>query len=328
MSHAPDRPVQDTVERSWVARAPEALRPFLRLARYDRPAGFWLLAIPCWAGLTLANLNGAWSQAEFAYIFLLGLGAVAMRGAGCTYNDIVDRELDAQVARTAQRPLPAGTVSLRNAWLFLFAQCGVGLGVLLSLPRPAQLVALLAIPLVAAYPFMKRITWFPQAWLGLTFNWGALVGYAAAAHALHFNAYFLFAGLAVWTFGYDTIYALQDVEDDALIGVKSTARFFGRASRIAIAVSYALCIGLVGYACFLSVIFAYAISGPIVGRAAVFAALIAIAAFAALLSVQVIRLKPSESASSLFWFKFNREAGLAFVLTLGLAPVLVQMAIA
>lgn len=310
-----------------MARAPQSLRPYLRLARYDRPVGFWLLAIPCWAGLALANLDAAWTRAELLYVVLLGLGAVAMRGAGCTYNDIVDRDLDAQVARTAQRPLPAGTVSLRNAWLFLLAQCGVGLGVLLSLPRAAQIVALLAIPLVAAYPFMKRITWFPQAWLGLTFNWGALVGYAAAAHALHYDAYFLFAGLAVWTFGYDTIYALQDVEDDALIGVKSTARFFGKASRIAVAVSYALCLAFIGYACLISVLFALGGSAR-PGTGAMFAAPTALAAFAALLAIQVVKLKPSEPASNLFWFKFNREAGLAFVILLAVIPVLVKTAIA
>jgi len=224
---AEDRPIADSAPKGWVERAPQPLRPYLRLARYDRPIGFWLLGAPGWFGVALANVDATLHASDACIALLIAIGAVAMRGAGCTYNDIVDRDLDAQVARTADRPLAAGTVTLRAAWIFLLAQCAVGLGVLLALPRPAQLIALLALPLVAGYPFMKRITWFPQAWLGLTFNWAVLVGFAASAGEIRAEVLVAYAGLAVWTFGYDTIYAHQDREDDALVGVKSTARFFG-----------------------------------------------------------------------------------------------------
>lgn len=220
-----DRPVADSLPRSWVDRAPARIRPFLRLARYDRPIGFWLLAIPCWQGLLLANTGGSglgWQDLELAA--LLTLGAIAMRGAGCTYNDIIDRDLDARVDRTRDRPLAAGTVSLQSAWLFLLAQCLVGFLVLVQLPALAIAIGLAALGLVAAYPFMKRITWWPQAWLGLTFNWGILVAYAAVTGQIDMAALLLYGSAVFWTLGYDTIYACQDREDDALVGVRSTAR--------------------------------------------------------------------------------------------------------
>ena len=163
-----------------------------------------------------------------------------MRGAGCTYNDIVDQDLDAQVERTALRPLPAGTVSTKQAWIWLFAQCAVGLVVLLCLPRLAQIISLCSIPLVAAYPFMKRITWWPQLWLGMTFNWAVLVAYAAKTGSVSLPLFILYAGLIFWTVGYDTIYACQDIEDDMKIGVKSTARRFGKRIKIWVTAFYGL----------------------------------------------------------------------------------------
>jgi 4-hydroxybenzoate polyprenyltransferase len=185
--------------------------------------GFWLLAIPCWLGLAAARLETGIGWDDLRLALLFGIGAVAMRGAGCTWNDMIDRDLDARVARTADRPLAAGTISLRQAQIFLGAQLFVGLIVLVMLPVAAIFTALAAMVLVAAYPFMKRITWWPQAWLGLTFNWGVLVAGAAAGALFTPAILFLYAALVVWTLGYDTIYACQDKEDDALAGVKSSA---------------------------------------------------------------------------------------------------------
>src|SRR6185503_7731050 len=185
-------------------------------------------------------------DAVLAALFIIG--AVAMRGAGCTYNDILDRDIDAKVARTALRPLPSGAVSLRQAWIWLLLQCMVGLGVLLALPNFGKLVALGSIPMVAFYPLMKRITWWPQVWLGLTFNWGVLVAAAATQDAITQADVMLYAGLILWTLGYDTIYAIQDREDDALIGVKSTARRFGEHIKPAGVVIYALCATLAALA--------------------------------------------------------------------------------
>jgi len=300
---AEDRRVEDSLPHSWVDHAPMALRPYLRLARYDRPAGFWLLALPGFAGVALAGLSDAPRLEHWRLIALIALGAVAMRGAGCAYNDIVDKDLDAKVARTANRPLAAGTVSLPGAWAFVIAQCLVGLAVLIALPRFAQIVSLAAIPLVAAYPFMKRITWWPQAWLGLTFNWGVLVGFAAAYHGLRPEALWLYVGLAVWTLGYDTIYACQDKEDDALIGVKSTARLFGNATRIWVCGFYALSVGLSGIAVVLS-------GAPLWALAAVIP-------FAGHLALQAWRFDPADGLKSLALFTSNRGAGL--VLAAGLA---------
>jgi len=296
MTTPADRRVQDSLPASWVDRAPRRARPYLRLARYDRPVGFWLLALPGWAGLALAGLADRPVLSDAGYGLLIAIGAVAMRGAGCTYNDIVDRDLDARVARTADRPLAAGTVSLRAAWAFLVAQCLVGLVVLLLLPRAAQAVALASLPLVAAYPFMKRITWWPQAWLGLTFNWAALVGYAASAGGLAAAPAVLYAGLALWTIGYDTIYACQDREDDALIGVRSTARLFGSRAPAWVAGFYAASALLVAAAAALA-------AGD--ARAA-----LAAAPFAAHLAWQGARFDPGDGARCLAQFKSNREAGL------------------
>ena len=219
----------DAVAASFFQALPVMSRPYLSLARIDRPIGIWLLALPCWIGLAFVAIPDGLQWNDLWWAILFGIGAVAMRGAGCTWNDITDRDIDAKVGRTAGRPIPAGQISLRNAYIFLGAQILVGFLVWLCLPGMAKLVALLAIPLVAAYPYMKRITYWPQAWLGLTFNWGILVA-AATTGSIGFSVLVLFSSMAIWTIAYDTIYAMQDREDDALIGVKSTARLFGRSS--------------------------------------------------------------------------------------------------
>ena len=231
--------IKDAEKNHWVYSMPESWRHYLQLARYDRPIGYWLLTLPGWIALAFASLSHglAWTDLKWAGLILVG--AIAMRGAGCTYNDIVDRDLDAQVDRTALRPIPAGTINMMQASLWLAAQCFVGLIVLLCMPRLAQIISLASIPLVAAYPFMKRITWWPQVWLGMTFNWAALVAYAAKTGEVSPGAIILYVGLIFWTIGYDTIYACQDIEDDAFVGIKSTARRFGKHVKLGVGVSYA-----------------------------------------------------------------------------------------
>ena len=243
--------IKDASQSHWVYRAPLGVRPYLQLARYDRPVGYWLLALPGWIGLAFASLSHGFAATDLEWALLILVGAVAMRGAACSYNDIVDRDLDAQVDRTALRPLPAGTVTLKQAWVWTFIQCFAGLAVLLCLPRLAQIISLCSIPLVAAYPFMKRITWWPQVWLGLTFNWAVLVAYAAKTEEISPAVLVLYAGLMFWTIGYDTIYACQDIEDDMKIGVKSTARKFGRYVKLGVGLSYTLMTALVTLACYL-----------------------------------------------------------------------------
>ncbi|MEO1039310.1 MAG: 4-hydroxybenzoate octaprenyltransferase [Pseudomonadota bacterium] len=301
-----DRRVADSVKTSWVERAPEAVRPYLRLARYDRPAGFWLLAIPCWQGLALARSGSGFEPGDFWLAVLFLIGAVAMRGAGCTYNDIVDRDLDAKVARTADRPLAAGTVSLKGAWAFLGAQCLVGLVVLIQLPPVAIFIALGSLALVAAYPFMKRITWWPQLWLGLTFNWGVLVAAASVGAfdgGLWLAVLIFYAGAILWTVGYDTIYACQDIEDDALVGVKSSARALGGRIRSGVAALYAA-------SAFLSA------TGAVLAGAGLVMA-VGFAAYALHLMIQALRFDPGDGPDCLARFKSNATAGL--ILTAGLA---------
>ena len=284
----------DAVRGSWVSRAPAAIRPYLQLSRYDRPAGFWLLGLPCLIGLALVRTETGFVPSDALLALLFAIGAVAMRGAGCTYNDILDRDIDAKVARTALRPLPTGAVTTKQAWVWLLIQCGVGFAVLLCLPDFAKLVALGAIPMVALYPLMKRITWWPQVWLGLTFNWGVLVAAAATRGSIATPDILLYAGLVFWTLGYDTVYAIQDLEDDALVGVKSTARRFGSAVRPAVSVIYAVCIVLCAAAGYLA-----ASAGGIV----------AITPFALHLIQQAIRTDASKEARALMLFRANRDAG-------------------
>ncbi|OYQ26079.1 4-hydroxybenzoate polyprenyltransferase [Sandarakinorhabdus cyanobacteriorum] len=232
----PPAPITPDAVKGWIDWLPARAQDYARLARMDRPAGTWLLFWPCVAGLALAG------GMEHKPLLLLwfGLGSLAMRGAGCVWNDIVDRDLDAQVERTRLRPVAAGRVSLKAALAFAVALSLIGLIVLLQLRATAQLVALASLFPVAAYPFMKRITWWPQAWLGLTFNWGALVGWAAVAPITDPAMWLLWAGGIAWTLGYDTIYALQDIEDDALAGIKSSARALGGRARVGVAVFYAI----------------------------------------------------------------------------------------
>jgi 4-hydroxybenzoate polyprenyltransferase len=234
----------DAVPQTWVDGAPIRVRPYLRLMRLDRPIGTWLLFWPSVFGLAMGaavQLRGFGGELrDWWLLIVFALGAIVMRGAGCTYNDIVDRDIDVKVARTRGRPIPSGAVSVKQAWVFLAAQLFAGLCILLTLNRFAIVLGASSLILIAIYPFMKRITWLPQAWLGLTFNWGALLGFAAVTQKLAPPAYVLYAGCFFWTLGYDTIYALQDMEDDALAGVKSTARLFGARTPLWVTLFYAI----------------------------------------------------------------------------------------
>ena len=231
--------VSDANAANWVYRyAPGFLRGYLKLARLDRPVGVWLLLWPCWWSLSLATPAGKLPDPWTMVLFMIG--ALAMRGAGCTYNDIVDRDIDAKVARTALRPIPAGEVSAKAAAGFLVFQSLIGLAVLLQFNVFSIWLGIASLALVMLYPFMKRITWWPQAWLGLTFNWGALMGWSVVDGTLDAPAILLYAACIFWTLGYDTIYAHQDREDDALIGVKSSARRLGDSTRPALILFYAL----------------------------------------------------------------------------------------
>ena len=218
----------DAAPTNWVDRhAPPALQPWLKLGRFDRPAGIWLLMLPGWQGAALA----AAVEGQLPDLLLLAkifVGAALMRAAGCAFNDIVDKDFDAQVARTAMRPVACGQISVKQAWLFIALCSLVSLGILLTMTPLAVMLGVASLALVAGYPFMKRITWWPQAWLGLTFNWGALLAYAAATGTLSWPAALLYASGIFWTLGYDTIYAIQDLEDDALAGIKSSTRRLGR----------------------------------------------------------------------------------------------------
>src|ERR1700687_2340170 len=229
-------------------RAPPCARPYLRLSRLDRPIGSWLLLMPCWWSAALAaGVIHDCSQLP-VIIALFFIGAFAMRGSGCTWNDITDRDLDALVERTRSRPIPAGQVSVPQAVAFLVAQALIGLVVLLQFNRFAVMTGIASLVIVAVYPFMKRITWWPQIVLGLAFSWGALMGFAVTLGRLDAAALALYAGSIAWVIGYDTIYAHQDTEDDALIGIKSTARLFGARTQAALVVFYYLAVVLIGVA--------------------------------------------------------------------------------
>ncbi|MGI3209520.1 4-hydroxybenzoate octaprenyltransferase [Roseovarius tibetensis] len=224
--------VADAYRGNWVDRAaPQPARPYLRLSRADRPIGTWLLLLPCWWGLTLAMLSDGRAGWHDLWIAAgCGVGAVLMRGAGCTWNDITDRDIDGSVARTASRPIPSGQVTPRGAFLWLVAQCLAALCILLTFDWAAIALGIAALVPVAIYPFAKRFTWWPQIFLGLAFNWGALLAWTAHSGSLGWPAVILYLAGMAWTLFYDTIYAHQDAEDDALIGVKSTARLFGDTS--------------------------------------------------------------------------------------------------
>jgi 4-hydroxybenzoate polyprenyltransferase len=298
----------DAISRTWVDSTPAAAQPYLRLMRLDRPIGTWLLFWPSVFGLALgavATGHGFDSGRDVWLIALFAVGSVVMRGAGCTYNDIVDRDIDAQVARTRGRPIPSGAVSVKQAVAFLAAQCAIGLLILLQLNFFSILLGAASLILIAIYPFMKRVTWWPQAWLGLTFNWGALLGYSAEAGHLALPAYLLYAGCFFWTLGYDTIYALQDVEDDALIGVKSTARLFGAQSGRWVAGFYAIAFALILAA------------GLSAGFRWPFALLLLAAG--AHLAWQVRALDAADPAICLRLFRANRDAGFLIATALAVA---------
>lgn len=287
----PAQLVPDTEHRGLMALLPASARPYALLARFDRPIGWWLLF---WPGAWAIALSG-YGVARWDLILWFLLGSIAMRGAGCVYNDIVDRDLDRQVARTRNRPLASGAVSLKAAWIWLVSLCLIGLIVLLQLSNLGKLVAVASLAPVAAYPFMKRITWWPQAWLGLVFSWAALVGWAEAPDALWLPGLLLYAGSILWVIGYDTIYALQDVEDDALVGVRSSARALGRR----------VTPGVFGFYTGAILLWALAFwqmrADPI--------ALLALLPVAAHFAWQVVTLRPADGANALNRFRSNRNAG-------------------
>jgi 4-hydroxybenzoate polyprenyltransferase len=285
----------DSEHRGLIGALPSSLRGFALLARFDRPIGWWLLFWPCAYSLCLAGgLTVHWDL-----LLWMLLGAITMRGAGCVYNDIVDRDLDAKVARTALRPLPSGQVSLRGAWAWLAALCLIGLVVLLQLRWEAQLAALCSLLLVAAYPFMKRITWWPQAWLGLVFSWGAPVGWIAVTGRIDPALLWLYTGCIFWVIGYDTIYAMQDREDDALIGVRSSALRLGGHLRGGVMLFYVAAI--IGWGMAIWTVRPQNL------------ALLALAPVAAHLLWQVATLK-GDGSDALDKFRSNRMAGLLMAL--------------
>jgi 4-hydroxybenzoate polyprenyltransferase len=325
-SHLPD-----AQPRNWVDRfAPAGLRPWLKIGRFDRPVGIWLLMLPGWQGIALADAMEH-RLPNLGLMGLVALGAALMRAAGCAYNDIVDRDIDAKVARTAMRPIPAGQISVRQAWAFVIACCLASLAILLTLPPTAVVLGAASLALVAAYPFMKRITWWPQAWLGLTFNWGALLGFAAATgagpqfwrgmepyvietgnwrflmramddSALKWPAILLYASGVFWTLGYDTIYAIQDLEDDALAGVKSSARRLGANAPLAILAFY-----LTSLAILLGM-------GAAAGLGPIF--YLGLIAYGVQLCSQARRVRLEDGPRALRLFKSNAWAGLILVLAI------------
>jgi len=289
--------VADAVSGHWVdTTAPEWLRPYARLARWDRPIGWWLLLLPCWWSVALAA-NAANTHVNLWHLVLFFIGAIAMRGAGCTFNDLVDRNIDAQVARTRSRPLPSGQVTIKQAIVFLVLQALAGFLVLLQFNQFAIYLGLASLPIIAIYPFMKRITNWPQIVLGFAFSWGALMGFAARYGELNQLApYCLYVAAIMWTIGYDTIYAHQDQEDDALIGVRSTARTFGDNSQLIIG-------GFFGGAILFAAIAIFASGGG------TYAAL-GLTGFSVHLGWQIATLQPDNSERCLMQFRSNRNAGL------------------
>ena len=295
--------VPDSERTGLIAALPARWRPYAALMRLDRPIGTWLLFWPCAFGVALAGVERRWDL--FGWFLL---GAFAMRSAGCAYNDLVDRDLDRQVERTRHRPLASGALSTNQAWGLIAGLLGIGLIVLLQLPLAAQLVALASLALVAAYPHMKRITWWPQAWLGLVFSWGALVGWTAVWGDLTLPGLLLWGGCVFWVVGYDTIYAIQDMEDDALVGVRSSARALGRHAVAGVTACYVLAM----------ILWALAIWQV---KPTMLAPLTLLPA-ALHLGTQLSRVDPADGAGALALFRANRWTGLwlflAF-LTVGLS---------
>ena len=312
-SGAPEGQVSDAVRGNWVDRiAPRATRPYLRLSRADRPIGTWLLLLPCWWGLGLAAL----SDGRFGLAVLwIGLGCAAgaflMRGAGCTWNDITDREFDAQVARTRSRPIPSGQVSARGAAAWMIAQALIAFAILLTFNSNAIILGVISLLPVAVYPFAKRFTWWPQVFLGIAFNWGALLAWVAHTGSLSLTPIILYVAGIAWTLFYDTIYAHQDTEDDALIGVKSTARLFGEASPRWLRRFLVVAVALLGGAALLAVIDRSVLSLVL--------ALGGVWAFGWHLAWQLGRFDPDSPERLLMLFRSNRNAGLIPVLFFAVA---------
>lgn len=290
----------DISAEGWLLRLPAAWRPYALLARLDRPIGAWLLFLPGLGGILLAGAP-PWLR-TVRLIVLFAVGSVVMRAAGCVVNDMWDRDLDRRVTRTAGRPLAAGLLSMREATVFLFMLLAIGLGILVALDQLAQVLGVAGLLLVALYPLAKRVTWWPQIALGCTFGWGAPMGYAAAAGHLDGAAVLFYAATILWILGYDTIYAHQDREDDALIGVKSTARLFGRRTRPFLALCYA------------GMMLLLAIAGRLAGLSVWY--LVALLLPGALLARQVLALDIDDPARCLGLFKANRGVGLAIALAL------------
>jgi 4-hydroxybenzoate polyprenyltransferase len=289
--------VPDSERRGFIGALPVALRPYASLMRLDRPIGTWLLYWPCAWSIALAGIGRRWD------LFLwLALGAFAMRSAGCVYNDIIDRELDRKIERTRLRPLASGRVSVRAAGALIALLCLVGLAVLLQLKWAAAVIALCSVAPVALYPFMKRITWWPQAWLGLVFSWGALVGWPAVTGSLDWPPLLLWFGSIAWVVGYDTLYAIQDIEDDALVGVKSSARRLGAKAPLGIALFYAVAVLLWG--------------GAVWMVRPDWLALLALAPAASHLAGQALRADPRDGDLALRLFRSNRSCGLLVFLAM------------
>jgi 4-hydroxybenzoate polyprenyltransferase len=281
---------------NWVdSLAPAYSRPYLRLARLDRPIGSWLLLMPCWWSVGLAGMHAGRFPSVW-HVILFFIGAFAMRGAGCTWNDLVDRDLDGLVERTRSRPIPSGQVTVTQATIFMLAQALVGLLVLIQFNRFTVVTGLASLLVVVVYPYMKRITYWPQIFLGLAFSWGALMGWPATFGRLDWPALVLYAGSISWVIGYDTIYAHQDREDDLLIGIKSTALLFGERTPQMLATFYTGAVALI------------AVAGLMAGGGLIFAA--GLIAFAAHLAWQITRIDIDDPAYCLVLFKSNRDAGL------------------
>lgn len=292
----------DATRARFIDRAPAAMEPYLRLMRLDRPIGAWLLFWPCVFGLQLGAAFLGYSYPNGSYVLLTLLGSILMRGAGCTYNDIVDRHIDARVARTRGRPIPSGAVSVKQAWIFVAVQLVLSLAILLFFNRFAALVAVASLALVAPYPFMKRLTWWPQAWLGLTFNWGVPFGYAAMIGGLGTAPALFYAGCFFWTMGYDTLYAFTDIEDDLLIGVKSSAIRLGASAYPWLYAFYAAAFGLMlagGIAAGLGLMFLLAMALPGLH-----------------LYWQMRKVRIDDPAICLKLFKSNRDTGALIALAL------------
>lgn len=310
--------VADATRANWVDRyCPPWSRPYLRLSRADRPAGTWLLLIPCWWGLTLAILAdpAGPNRLDGWVFFACALGAFLMRGAGCTWNDITDRDIDAQVARTRSRPLPSGQVSAKQAFVWMFVQLFLAFLILLTLNNTAILLGFVALVPVVIYPFAKRFTWWPQVFLGVAFNWGALLGWAAHDGALGWPAVVLYLSGIVWTLFYDTIYAHQDKEDDALIGVKSTARLFGNNTRGWLQGFFITSVLLMAVAVILALV-------AVANVLQLTLALTGVWAYGWHLVWQMRRLDIDNPDNCLKLFRSNRDAGLIPVLFFAIAIIL------